>query len=1326
MSKQPVVNLVAQKKTDKKSNILGIKQQRDPREKASEPVGTAISRVSAMTIKSKESETIRSTFKNFLAHDYKPWDNNIRTNFLRLSATERKERGIPADVDLVSYWGTSMPEKDKRQFIIDSIVNIQTFSNFYWLKKFFSKVEMTARLQDKFMRECLEATSMTLDTFYNQWITIPENKLSMAMTKIAIEKKLADNVSVRDLIGKSISDDIIEFAQKAGVEPYIPQLEKEEEEKKDNDNNILSDSEYEYVDDGNVIEQKDILDEIDFEEGGNEEEFESKKDLSILNSMKVLSVPKKKKKKGESMLDLKQARQKTALEIFYEKDEQELKEKEKELKKIEKAIKNKLKENSIVKAPKRYFANYDETLNRILERTPPDQFETMKRIYKEQILKPYFDVYVMLRKIYLSAIKQADNLNYDHRYLDATVGSVIVDLTRQIDNYDDIVAITVLQMNNDYMKGMYPELFDDQASRIWNQVNIIVHHSKLKISSRDDKVKKEIIETPESIARKENIAKMKETLNKFGLNSGKMYDIAITLDSTPVASTQCSKCGKLIKLGVDTSLIENSVNWCPYCTDIILMYRTENGNKPFKIRQTFFAIIDLLSKLNKDDERQEIIDTIGYIYPIMGKELLYFKTKHALIQILLKYLDLPTNHSDKLGIVMTTRRIIALTAFKKRYLQYRDFQLEKDENKLVDVSVLVRSIPLSTDLSSVYKEKNLDVLKEKLRGLMSPQIEEKVVEEVVEDNKKSVPFSQKDRVISELSKYNLHDSIQLDIISLEELTILLRMIRSIEKDDPETNFSEMTLPEIRSKLKNIKHKPQEIKQSITESTLNQPVDNDFIYLCKTQIQNFLHQHGIDLYIYDKTSLFMEDAFKPFLNSTKGQLMKAVATLICILNIPELFNRLKAGIVSSKFLLTEDLFNTYTDGFSVKKRNELEKCIEHNMKNVLEQEFDADNIRPLESISTKNIDYRCGDKVIPRERVILYKNNDDVISCYDVDELISSFRLGLTTDNNGEPFGEDFVRKFFIVDEKGEEYLIDDLKISVNGNFINPSTNQPFTNQEEIKQKVASRKEFQNIVNTMIIHCKNYNEALNIPYDQMVFYRDNNDDLYCFSKNNLSRLALENKNVYYGITLPAELLEPYKPKTILIKEGIYSDNDKSIFVRVKNFFNKTVEQKDPEPIDIYPSSISTIPTGKKKQKSSSVITRTNPTTHHSLFSKPEIKLPPPLPRQIISNGEEIKLPPPLPIQELIVEEEEMNSDSEDFIKSIISEDTDADKIKRVISKDTDVNKIDMGFISSSKCDTCGSDNPKNTSYKSVSGPGSKHVSFCSAECMEKFHFPKYRN
>ena len=46
----------------------------------------------------------------------------------------------------------------------------------------------------------------------------------------------------------------------------------EEEEKKDNDNNILSDSEYEYVDDGNVIEQKDILDEIDFEEGGNEEE----------------------------------------------------------------------------------------------------------------------------------------------------------------------------------------------------------------------------------------------------------------------------------------------------------------------------------------------------------------------------------------------------------------------------------------------------------------------------------------------------------------------------------------------------------------------------------------------------------------------------------------------------------------------------------------------------------------------------------------------------------------------------------------------------------------------------------------------------------------------------------------------------------------------------------------------------------------------------------------------------------------------------------------------------------------------------------------------
>ena len=78
-------------------------------------------------------------------------------------------------------------------------------------------------------------------------------------------------------------------------------------------------------------------------------------------------------------------------------------------------------------------------------------------------------------------------------------------------------------------------------------------------------------------------------------------------------------------------------------------------------------------------------------------------------------------------------------------------------------------------------------------------------------------------------------------------------------------------------------------------------------------------------------------------------------------------------------------------------------------------------------------------------------------------------------------------------------------------------------------------------------------------------------------------------------------------------------------------------------------------------------------------------------------------------------DDIEYDQDDIDKTIneIGELSSSSKTSKFGFKNTDLN-----------CEKCGKENPKNNSYNTIVGPKLKHVEFCSAECMEQYHFPKF--
>lgn len=493
------------------------------------------------------------------------------------------------------------------------------------------------------------------------------------------------------------------------------------------------------------------------------------------------------------------------------------------------------------------------------------------------------------------------------------------------------------------------------------------------------------------------------------------------------------------------------------------------------------------------------------------------------------------------------------------------------------------------------------------------------------------------------------------------------------------------------------------------------VNEDFISFCKDQLQNVLNQQGINLYIYDKTSLFMDNVFKPFYASTQQEVLERIATFICALSIPEIKIRIENGLIASELFLTTDYFNNYLS-VTFSNDEEYKACVNSNIINLLQRKNNNEEYDSFTKVNNSNIKYICGDKVIPREKMILYRDDDNVY-CFDFDDVILQFRIGnFINAKTGKPFSSNFIDKFMIeINGKNgsKKYLIQDIKTGQGGRFLHPEDSKFLEPryQDIINEKSKNIRDF-SLVNNLISSCKNYIDALNIPYYEMVFYKDG-DDLYCFSK---SKLLMEySRNPYTGNPFEKEFIKQFEPQ-YKIEQNKFANID--ISALVDDYFSESkfrTEPKDDRKVDL-----DVIEFENEDEESEDEETDEEAKMNLEIVEAGN--------KAVSSNEGDV---------DFMAGDDNDNNESkennEKIEKTKPTQQEDIDKTIEEIEKENDdvsfsfskKNKPKMGF-DSKKCEKCSQTTPQNNSYKTVVGPDFKHVEFCSSNCMEQYSFPKFRN
>lgn len=1203
-------------------------------------------RVHQVNVKSEEEARLRTCFTLFLNKSYDKFDNILNEYFLK-EKTYKQDHKI--ETDLVTYWRIAMPEKDKRAYILNIIVSKENYYPFRSVIQFLNSSEMTLPIQNRYLEEYINQNDH-LNSFHKLWRQNPENILALELSKIEIEKTFPQNININYLIRKAITGEVEVEAKIHNIEPMYTSssksLKEKQEEMEEIDFTTNNDEEEE---DGSNIE----FETLGFI-GEEDEEFMQQESKTLIKSESASQIQQV--LLTEEDIDFSS----TSADISKVKKGRGRKKEKNEAKEAaekRKKIYNELREieKRIPDVPK--TINYDGTIQSILvskHNFSNEQKKQLELSIKEKILRKYYDAYVRLNTHRLKKEFRGETFEK------ITFVLIIEKLDKELFHYGSKTSLIILQLNKKDIREKFQLLYKENIPLIANQVDVIIDIYDNIVQ----KAKPEERKTREKRPEKEIIKKLKQRQ----LEIGHMIKNLKKSEEKTRFNVKCPECKQDILIGVNPELVDLIQNWCykPF-----KIKSTQLNKMVYKLKPTLESKInDMISKIEKEPDRQELINLISFLIPNFHRENLYFQTRTQLLNTIFKYLELEDEYKNTLS----EKKLKALAVLKKYGLNVIKF-IKIDESYLENISVLMKEIALNNVL---YIEPIKDlVLHGNLDDILIELQKQKNKEQPIK--KQGIPvFTKSDKFKNYLTSVGI-DSKYFDSMTDYELEYFSEMVKTVKQDEPKINFSKIDIEDIERKFMVLKKEKFLGKRRHVEEDATIPyfpdknITDNFVSFCKEQLQFALKERNIDLYIYDKTSLYMEDAFEPFHNSTQKELLKAIATLICVSSIPEIEYMLKNGLISSLLLLTTNYLNNYFKGFSIQKPDELDACIEENMIGLLSR-YSNEDYKDYKNLKPTSINYFCGDKNIPRENIILYREDDDVY-CFDIDELKTRFRnRNFLNEKTGRDFNKKFTDKFFI-EIDGKSHFIYDIK-KVENRAVNPETKKF---DVDLDDRLDETKEYFKLVNNHINSCKNYIDALDIPYDKMIFYRDEGThDLYCFSRTKLLEMALQNKYEYYGIQLDKDFIDRFKPK-IEIKT-----QETNLFDAVNEYFKK----KESEPKI---ASVLVLNEDKSKEDNSKKVENKSPVSEKIDFET--------------GDNEE---------QDFVTLNEGFEIDKDE-----------QEDIDETIEELEGGSPRPFGFKAvSSNCEKCGKENPKNNSYKTIIGPDLKHVEFCSSECMEAFHFPKY--